>query len=95
MQLCLFGVALLFLYLLGVRGWHLALGAVLGGFAAAVVLAGPLDRMIPRRLEAYRPPPWKEDKFVTLFPRARSDSDEPKQLGQVGDKSPDDSKSDG
>jgi hypothetical protein len=84
LQLCLFGVALLLLYVLGVRGWQLAVGAVVGGFLAAVVLAGPLDRIIPPRLEAYQPPPWKENRFATLFPRDGADSDDAKQVGGVG-----------
>ena len=68
-QLCFFGVVFLSLYLLGLRGWHLLGAAVLVGSLLTVVLIGPLHRILPPRLEAYRPPPWKEDKFTTLFHR--------------------------
>jgi hypothetical protein len=83
--LCFFAVALLSLYLLGLRGWQLFVTVVLAGFFLTLVLTGPLHRIAPPRLEPYRPPPWKENKFVTLFPRERVDSDEPKEAGQPGD----------
>ncbi len=67
-QLCFLGVALVSLYLMGLRGWQLCGGAVLGGALLALVLYGPLTRFLPPWLEEYRPPPWKkgkeEDKFV-------------------------------
>ncbi len=97
LQLCLFGVALLVLYLLGERGWHLVLGTFIGGSLATVVLVGPLDRIMPRRLELYCPPPslptppWKDEKYTTLFPHADSNGNKPKQAGQSGDKPPIDS----
>jgi hypothetical protein len=97
LQLCFFGVALLVLYLLGLRGWHLVLGTFIGGFLAAFVLGAPLDRIIPRRLEPYSPlpplptPPWKDEKYTTLFPREHVDSDNPKQADQSGDEPPVDS----
>ena len=81
LQLCFFGIALLPLYLLGVRGWQLAVGIVLVGFALAFVLGGPLTRILPPRLEPYRPLPplpWKESNVTTLFPREHVDSDNPK-----------------
>jgi hypothetical protein len=74
----LFGVALLFLYLLGVRGWQLVPSTILVGFGMAIVLAGPLDRIIPPPLEPYQPPAWKKEKLVTLFRRDPGESDEPK-----------------
>ncbi len=87
-QLCFFGVALLSLYLCGLRGWQLFVAAVLAGSFLTLVLTGPLDRIAPPRLEPYRPPPWKEDKFTTLFPHERVDSDKPKEAGQPGDEPP-------
>lgn len=57
-QLCFLGVALIVLYFLGMRGWELFVGALLCGGVLAMVFIGPLDRLIPRRLESYRPPEW-------------------------------------
>ena len=90
-QLCFFGVPLLTLYLLGLRGWQLFGAVVLAGSFLTVVFIGPLHRIVPPRLEPYRPPPWKENKFTTLFPRERVDSDKPKEAGRPGDESPKDS----
>jgi hypothetical protein len=102
-QLCFIGIALLSLYLLGLRSWQLAVGGVLAGFALALMLGAPLDRIFPRRLEPFAPPPWKknkeddkekdrfvEGKFVTLFPREDSNVDKPKQADQSGDRPPTD-----
>jgi len=75
-QVCFFGVALLSLSLLGLRGWRLVGAVVLAGSLLTVVLTGPLHRVIPPPLEPYRPPAWKRDrdhKFVTLFPRGQAD----------------------
>jgi len=89
-QLLFLGVALLALYLLGLRGWQLFGAALLGAFVLTVVLIGPLDRVLPRRLEPYRPPPWKQPRFVTLFPDGSVQSDERKQGSQVADERPKD-----
>jgi hypothetical protein len=78
----MFGVAFLCLFAMGVGGWRLAVGTILAGFGLAVVVAGPLDRVIPPRLEPYKPPPWKQPKqgkYLTLFPDERIDSDCPRQ----------------
>jgi hypothetical protein len=92
LQLCFLVVALLVLYLLGVRGWHLVLGTVIGGFLAAFVFGAPLDRIMPRRLEPFRPPPWDEGpKFVTLFPHEDSNGDKPKHADQSEAETPKDS----
>ncbi|SRR5581483_149983 len=88
LQVCFVGLALLLLYLLGLRGWELAVGAVLLGFALAVVFGAPFDRILPRRLELYRPPPWKEDKRVSLFSREHADADNCKQADQPPDEPP-------
>jgi hypothetical protein len=91
-QLCFFGVALFALYLLGFRGWKLLGAAVLAAALLTVVLIGPLGRILPPGLEPYRPSPWKkdkeEDKFETLFPHERADSDNPKQTDQSADEPP-------
>ncbi len=79
LQLCTFGIALLCLYSVGVAGWHLAVGTILVGLVLTVVAAGPLSRVIPPRLEPYEPPPWKQPKYLTLFPDERIDSDVHKQ----------------
>jgi len=60
----------------------------LAGFALAIVVAGRLDRILPPRLEPYRRPPWKADKFATLFPRDRVDSAKPKEEDQPGSEPP-------
>jgi hypothetical protein len=100
MQLYFFGIALLLLYLVGVRGWQLAVGTVLLGFALAFVLSGPLTRILPPRLEPFAPPPWKKDKetdkfvedgLMTLFPHERAGSDKPKQADQSEEDMPRDS----
>ena len=78
----MFGVALLGLYSAGVAGWHLAVGAILVGFGLAIVLGGPLDRVIPPRLEPYEAPPWKQEKrykYGKLLLDDRIDSDDSKQ----------------
>ncbi len=67
------------LYSVGVVGWHLAVGTILAGLVLAVVLAGPLDRVIPPRLEPYEAPYWKQDKYVRLFSDERIDSEDKKQ----------------
>jgi len=79
LQLCFFAIALLALYLFGLRGWQLAVGTILVGFGLAVMLGAPLDRILPRRLELYHPPPWKQDGFATRPPDGHVDSDNPKQ----------------
>ena len=61
-QLCMFGVALLGLYSAGVAGWHLAVGTILAGLVLNIVLAGPLDRVVPPPLEPYEAPFWKQGK---------------------------------
>lgn len=81
-QLCLFGVAFVGLYSMGVVGWHLAVGTLFAGLALAVVLAGPLDRVIPPRLEPYQAPFWKQGKqenYLGLFSDERSDSEHEKE----------------
>jgi hypothetical protein len=78
----MFGVALLCLHSLGVVGWHLAVGTILAGLVLAVVLAGPLDRVIPPRLEPYEAPLWKQgkqDKYLRLFSDERTDSEDDKE----------------
>jgi hypothetical protein len=82
LQLFFLGVALLALYLLGLRGLQLFGAALAGGFVLTVVLAGPLGRVLPPSLEPYRPPPWKEPKFVTLFPDETPQPDSVKDSGK-------------
>ena len=87
-QLCLFGVALLSLYLMGLRGWQLLGGVLLVGSLLTVVLVGPLHRIVPPKLEPYRPPSWrKHGRAATLFPRDSVDSDAHQEPGQCGDES--------
>ena len=95
-QLCFFGVALLCLYLLGLRDWQLLGAAILSSFILTMVFIGPLDRIFPRRLEPFRPPPWKVKKSAatfpalstTIFPTLRDDAGMPKQESQSGDEPP-------
>jgi hypothetical protein len=97
LQLCFLVVVFVVLYLLGIRGWHLVAGTFIGGFLAAVVLGAPLDRIMPRRLEPFRPlpplptPPWKDEKYTTLFPREQIHSDNSTQPGQGEHETPKDS----
>jgi len=82
LQLFFLGVALLALYLLGLRGLQLFGAALVRGFVLTVVLAGPLGRVLPPSLEPYRHPPWKEPKFVTLFPDETPQPDSVKDSGK-------------
>ena len=97
MQLVFFVVALLFLYAAGFRSWQMFVAAIFLAFALTVLLIGPLTRVLPPKLEAYRPPPWregkKEDKFVTLFPREEVDPERPERGGQRGLEPPSDRQS--
>jgi hypothetical protein len=91
LQLCFFAAALLCLYWLGVRGWQLLAGAVLGESLLTIALLAPLDRIIPRKLEPYDAPPWKQDnftaKFTTIFPAGRIEPEEDEQPVQHPDDS--------
>lgn len=57
-QVCFWVLAFFALYAMGYRGWELFLLAFFGGLALAVVFGGPLDRVIPPRLEPYEVPFW-------------------------------------
>lgn len=57
-QLCSWVVVFIGLYAIGFRRWELFLLAFVGGVVLTVILAGPLDRIIPPRLEAYEAPYW-------------------------------------
>ena len=57
-QLCSWVLVFIALYAMGFRSWGLFLLAFLGGLALVIVLAGPLDRVIPPRLEQYEAPFW-------------------------------------
>ena len=88
-QLVFFLFSLSSLYFFGFRGWQLFGAAIVAAFALTVLFVGPLHRVIPPRLEAYRPPPWKENKYLTLFPGEHADScDEPRESNPVEDSSP-------
>jgi hypothetical protein len=81
-QLCMFGVALIGLYAMGIEGWRLLAGTILAGLVLTVVLAGPLGRLIPPPLEPYEAPLWnqpKQDKYGRLFLDERPASDGQKQ----------------
>ena len=80
------------LYALGVRGWYLLCALVLW-FPATVIVIGPLHRIIPPRLEPYRPIEWQFSLHhrspLTLFPPGDPDQvdnqeggppDEPKNV---------------
>lgn len=76
-QLFFLGVALLLLYLLGFRGWQLLGFTAVAGFLLTVIFIGPLGRIIPPRLESYRPREWphwrssapSDGSILQLFPR--------------------------
>jgi hypothetical protein len=94
LQLCFMGLALLFLYLLGIRGWGLLVGTLVGGFVLTVVFTGPLDRIIPPRLEPYRPIEWpkrglgslEDTSVLNLSPRegAKPEADQSTAKGEQG-----------
>jgi hypothetical protein len=86
-------MALLFLYITGFRSWQLFVATIFLGFVLDVLLFLPVTRVLPPRLEAYRPPPWREDKFVTLFPRGVADPERPEEATQSGHESPSDPES--
>ena len=78
----MFGVALLGLYSAGVAGWHLAVGTILAGLVLNIVLAGPLDRVVPPPLEPYEAPFWKQgkqDKYGRLHLDKRTEPEDDKQ----------------
>ena len=83
-------VALSFLYITGLRSWQLFVTAIFLGFVLDVLLFLPVTRVLPPKLEAYRPPPWREDKFVTLFPHGVTDPERPNETGQNGHELPSD-----
>ncbi len=58
LQLCSWVLVFVVLYAMGSRGWGLFFLTLFGGVALAIVVAGPLDRVIPRRLEPYEAPFW-------------------------------------
>jgi len=90
-----FVVALLFLYITGFRSWQLFVAAIFLGFVLDILLFLPVTRVLPPRLETYRPPPWKKkrDKFVTLFPRGVVDPERPEGAAQSGQEPPSDPQS--
>ena len=94
---CFIGVALLLLYLMGLRGWQLALAVIPAGFILTFIFTVPLDRILPRRLEPFCPPPplpplpWTDEKFTTLFPHEDSNGDKPNQSDQSEVETPKDS----
>ncbi len=57
-QLGSWALVFIVFYAMGSRGWPLFLVTLLGGLALAIVVAGPLDRILPRRLEPYKAPFW-------------------------------------
>lgn len=90
-QLCFFGVALLILYLLGLRGWKLFGAVVLAGPLLTIIFIGPLGRIVPPQLEPYSPQPsspWKQPKFVTLFPRENADGNKPNKADRPENEPP-------
>ena len=68
-QLVFFMAALFILYFVGLRSWALAGASVLSAFVLTVLLIGPLTRILPPRLEAYRAPPWKQETLVSVVPK--------------------------
>src|SRR5215471_14624974 len=57
-------------------GWIVQLAffmaALLSAFLLTVLLIEPLTAIFPPGLEAYRVPPWKQEKFVRLVPKEAS-----------------------
>jgi len=93
-------IAICICYLFGLRGLWLLVASVIIWFPVGVVWMFVFYRIVPPRFEPYRPPsplpplptpPWKEEKFITLFPHEDVDAENPKQAGQSGDKPPTDS----
>ena len=57
-QLCSWVLVFIALYAMRYRGWELFLLTFLGGVALTIIVAGPLDLVIPPRLEPYEAPFW-------------------------------------
>ncbi len=89
-QLVVFATVLLVLYLTGFRGWQLFVAAIFLAFVLTALLVGPLGRVLPPRLERYRPAAWRQDRFVTLSPRGVVDPEKPDGEGQSGHEQPSD-----
>jgi hypothetical protein len=86
-QLCFLGMALLLLYLLGLRGWQLAVVGVLAGSLLTLVLIGPLHRIMPPSLEAYRPPAWRRDNpSISKVRHGSAESNQPQHSDDANDK---------
>ena len=84
-------------YLFGLRGLWLLLVSVVMWFPVFVGCLFVFYRIVPPKFEPYRPlptlpqlptPPWKQPKFVTLFPRESVDGDKPKKADRTEDKPP-------
>ena len=90
LPLVFFAMALLFLFITGFRSWQLLVGAIFLGFVLTMLLTGPLTRVLPPKLERYRPPAWKrkKNKFVTLFPGGVADPERPDGGSQSGHEPP-------
>ena len=83
-QLCFFALALLALYIYGLRNWQLFAGGVALGAVLTVVLIGPLGRVLPQHLEPYEPPVWQQPKLpkyttLSLHDAENSDTSEQSQ----------------
>lgn len=90
-QLCLTLAALLAFYLYGLRGLQLGGATILGGVILTIVLIGPLDRILPRKLELYQtrdPYEVTSRSLVTLFPAGIPDPDKPERAGHPKDEPP-------
>ncbi len=57
-QLCSWVLVFIVLYAMGSRGWGLFLLTLFGGVALTILVGGPLNQVIPPRLELYEAPFW-------------------------------------
>jgi hypothetical protein len=96
-ELAAIAIAICISYLFGLRGLWLLGASVVMWFPIAMAWVFVFVRIVPPKFESYRPlptlpqlptPPWKEPKFVTLFPREHVDSDQSKQSDHSNDDMP-------
>lgn len=90
-ELIAIAIAICICYWFGLRGLWLFIASVIIWFPVFVAWMFVFVRIVPPQFEPYRPLPtlpWKEPKFVTLFPREDADGDKPKKAGQTEDEPP-------
>lgn len=87
-------IAICICYWFGLRGLWLFVAPVIAWFPVYLACMFVFTRIVPPQFETYSPPPplppppWKEPKFVTLFPREDADDDKSKKADRTEDEPP-------